>query len=354
MGAVLTVLLGIQIGRTDVPYVSLSPGPTVNTLGAVDENGEACTPKATKPASPGASAVADPVCQDVIQVTGAPVSTGKGQLRMVTVSVQPNLTLVEAIKGWWAGDEAVVPRKLIYPENKTEQEVEQENKQEFEDSQTSAETIALKKLGYPVQVTITQVTPDGAAVGKLKENDVIETIDGAPVTSVQKLVELIQAKPVGTTLEVGYLRDGGKGTVPITTKSGGDNTPRIGVSAKSVQPHPFDLKIKLDKIGGPSAGMMFALGIIDKLSTEDLTHDTIIAGTGTIDDEGNVGPIGGVTEKLYGARAAGATIFLTPADNCEEAKTNIPSGLRLVKVSTLDDALAALRSLPAAGSLPSC
>src|SRR5581483_4914600 len=250
LGAVLTVLLGIQIGRTDVPYVSLSPGPTVNTLGAVDANGHACTPP-SPPKSPPQTE-----CQEVIQVTGSAVSTAKGQLRMVTVSVQPNLTLIEAIKGWWAGDEAVVPRKLIYPDNKTEQEVEQENKQEFEDSQTSAETAALKKLGYPVQVTITQLTPDGAAIGKLKENDVIKSIDGVQVTSVQKLIELIQAKPVGTTLQVGYVRDGTKATVPITTKAAGDSTPRIGVSAKSVQPHPFDLKIKLDKIGGPSAGMM--------------------------------------------------------------------------------------------------
>ncbi|HCU50620.1 MAG TPA: hypothetical protein DGG94_12600 [Micromonosporaceae bacterium] len=273
---------------------------------------------------------------------------------MVTVSVQSAMTLIEAIKGWISGEEAVVPRKLIYPEDKTEQEVEQENKQEFEDSQTSAETAALRELGYPVQVTVTQLTPDGAAVDKLKEGDVIDSVDGVAVTSMPKLLELIQGKPAGTTLKIGYTRAGVKATVELTTKAGDDGVPRIGIGVKSVQPHPFDLKIKLDKIGGPSAGMMFALGIIDKLKPEDLTNGFIVAGTGTIDDEGKVGPIGGVTQKLYGAREAGATVFLTPAANCDEAKTNVPDGLRLVKVSTLDEALAALAALPGGGPLPSC
>jgi Lon-like protease len=354
LGAVLTVLLGIQIGRTDVPYVSFSPGPTVDTLGAVDRQGKPCTNPSTPPPVPsGASAAPEPACQEVIQVTRVPTSKGKGQLRMVTVSVQSNMSLLEAIRGWLSGEEAVVPRKLFYGD-KTEQQVNQESQQEFEASQSSAETAALTKLGYPVRVTITQVTPDGASVGKLKEGDVIETVDGAKVTSLQKLVELVRSKPAGTALQIGYLRNETRATVPITTKAGNDNAPRIGVSAKPDQPHPFDLKIKLDKIGGPSAGMMFALGIIDKLTPEDLTHGVVVAGTGTIDDEGNVGQIGGVTQKLYGARAAGATVFLTPAANCAEARRNIPEGLRLVKVSTLDDALAALTALPGGQSLPSC
>jgi PDZ domain-containing protein len=357
LGAVLTVLLGFLIGRADVPYVALSPGPTVDTLGAVDRDGDACknpAAPAPKPSGASPSPKAEPNCQEVIQITGIPVSTGKGQLRMVTVSVQSSMTLVDAIRGWISGSEAVIPRKLIYPEDKTEQQVEQENKQEFENSQTSAETAALTKLGYPVKVTITETTPDGAAAGQLKADDIIDTVDGTPVTSTQKLLELIQAKPAGTPLNIGYTRDGVQGTASITTKAGSDGSPRIGVSVKSVQPHPFELSIKLDKIGGPSAGMMFALGIIDKVKSEDLTNGRVIAGTGTIDDEGNVGPIGGVTQKLYGAKDAGATVFLTPATNCEEAKTNVPDGLRLVKVSTLDEALAALAALPGGGPLPSC
>ncbi|GIH08102.1 hypothetical protein Rhe02_61690 [Rhizocola hellebori] len=357
LGAALTVLLGFLIGRADVPYVALSPGPTVDTLGAVDRHGDACSnPAAPAPKPSGAtpSPKAEPDCQQVIQITGIPTSTGKGQLRMVTVSVQSSMTLVDTIRGWISGSEAVIPRKLIYPEDKTEQQVEQENKQEFENSQSSAETAALTELGYPVKVTVTEVTPDGAAAGQLQSNDIINTVDGTPVTSTQKLLELIQAKPVGSTLKIGYTRGADEGTASITTKAGTDGTPRVGIGVKTIQPHPFELNIKLDKIGGPSAGMMFALGIIDKIKSEDLTNGFVVAGTGTIDDEGNVGPIGGVTQKLYGAKDAGATIFLTPATNCEEAKSNVPDGLRLVKVSTLDEALAALAALPNGGPLPSC
>jgi Lon-like protease len=360
LGALLTLLLGWQIGRADVPYVALSPGPTVDTLSAVDREGDPCKvttpPPATPPSSPASTpSQPEPDCQEVIQISGTSLPPpGKGQLRMVTVSVQSSMTLLEAIKSWISGEDAVVPRKLIYPEDKSEQEVEQENKQEFENSQTSAETAALKYLGYPVQVTVSQVTPDGASVGKLEEGDVIDSVDGVPVTSMEKLLELVQTKPAGSTLRIGYTRGNQKGTVDVTTKASTDGTPRIGVSIKSTQPHPFDLRIKLDKIGGPSAGMMFALGIIDKLKPEDLTHGKIIAGTGTIDDEGNVGPIGGVTQKLYGARAAGATHFLVPADNCAEALTNVPGGLTLVKVDTLQDATAALDAIGVGGPLPSC
>ena len=362
LGAVLTLLLGTWIGQVDVPYVTLSPGPTVDTLGAVDRDSVPCkvtspppAPEPTPSGSAPATQAPEPDCQEVIQVTGTSLPpAGKGQLRMVTVSVISSVNLLDAIKGWISGQDAVVPRKLIYPEDKTEQEVEQENKQEFENSQTSAETAALKYLGYPVQVTVNQVTPDGASVGKLQEGDVIDTVDGVQVTSMGKLLELVQSKPAGSTLKIGYTRGGEKGTVDIASKPATDGTPRIGVTIKSMQPHPFGLRIKLDKIGGPSAGMMFALGIIDKLKPEDMTHGKIIAGTGTIDDEGNVGQIGGITQKLYGARAAGTTHFLVPADNCAEAVTNVPSGLTLVKVATLDEAAAALDAIGTGGPLPSC
>lgn len=362
LGALLTLLIGWQIGRADVPYVSLSPGPTVDTLSAVDREGDLCTdPAAPAPrpspadsASPSPSPTPEPDCQEVIQISGVPASEGDGQLRLVTVSVQSDLTLLDAIRGWLSGQDAVVPRKLIYPEDKTEQEVERENQEEFKDSQSSAETVALKKLGYPVQVTVEEVSSDGPSAGKLRKGDIIESVDGTPATSVQKAVQLIRAKPVGTVLDIGYTRDGAKGTVQVTSTAADDGSPRIGVTIRSVQPQPFDLRIELDWIGGPSAGMMFALGIIDKIKPEDLTHGKIIAGTGTIDAEGNVGPIGGVTQKLHGAKDAGATIFLVPADNCAEARSSVPEGLTLVKVRTLDDALSALDAIGSGAQLPSC
>lgn len=331
LGAVLTALLMIGIGSVKLPYVLLGAGPTVDTLGAVES---------TK----------------VISVEGAPTSDSKGQLRLVTVSIDSSVDLLSAIRGWISDEQAVVPREVIYPPDQSTEEIEEQNQQDFANSQSSAETAALRELGYPVQVTVKEVIAGSPSEGRIKTGDVIKAVDGQPVTSVQKLVELVKAKPAGTQLNLEVNRAGAAIAVAVTSRpaSQSDSTPRIGIAAENKQPHPFTLTIKLEDIGGPSAGMMFALGIIDKLKPEDLTGGVVIAGTGTIDDEGRVGAIGGIPQKLVGARDAGATVFLTPAENCAEAKANQLPGLRLVKVSTLDDALAALTTLRAGGQLPGC
>lgn len=329
LGALITALLAYGVIAAPVPYVVLGPGPTVDTLGK--ENGK-----------------------EVIQVSGTQTSAATGQLRLTTVGVQPDVHLLPAIVGWLSDEEAVVPRELIYPPDQTKQQVDQRNAEDFAASQTSAETAALRKLGYPVQVTVKAVTPGGPSEGVLRPGDVITSIDGKPVTSAPKLTELIRAKPVGTALTVGYTRNGQAATARITTRAENGQPPRIGVEMEPRQPHPFDLKIDLNDIGGPSAGLMFALGIVDKIEPADLTGGKIIAGTGTIDDDGNVGPIGGIAQKLIGAKNAGATAFLTPADNCAEAVQNARPGLPLVKVSTIDEALAALQTLRDGGKPALC
>ena len=329
VGLVMLGLLIAQISAARVPYVELGPGPTVNTLGA--DGGH-----------------------DVIQITGTGISTSAGQLRLVTVNVRSDLTLLDALRGWVQSQYAVVPRELIYPPNRTEQQVEQQNAEDFKQSQTSAETAALRELGYPVQVTVKSVLPDGPARGHLKAGDVIASVDGTPVTSAGKLVDLIQGKPVGATLNIGYIRAGARGTVAIRTSAGEDGKPRIGVEPGQRQPHPFTVHFDLDKIGGPSAGLMFALGIVDKVRPADLTGGVVVAGTGTIDDEGKVGPIGGVPQKLVGAHDAHARYFLTPADNCAEAARNAQPGLTLVKVASLDEALAALTDIREHRTPPRC
>jgi PDZ domain-containing protein len=329
LGAVLVGLLVFLIGRAPVRYVILGPGPTFNTLGQYDG----------KP---------------VIQITGKPATTSAGQLRMVTVNVTDDISLLSAVKSWFDPEEKVVPRELIYPPDQSNEQVEEENKEAFQESQSSAETSALRELGYPVIVTIKEVVAGGPAAGKLAVGDVVTTIDGQAVTSTQKLQDLVRAKPAGTTLAVGRQRGGATETVQITTKATDGNTPRIGVSAENTQPHPFEITYHLENVGGPSAGLMFALGTIDSLESADLTGGKVIAGTGTIDDEGNVGEIGGIAQKLIGAHDDKATFFLTPADNCAEAKAHAVPGLSLVKVDTLDTALDALTSIRAGNPVPSC
>lgn len=330
LGALLTALLALGVVATPIPYVVLRPGPTVDTLGT--DKGK-----------------------QVIQVTGATTSTSAGQLRLTTVGVQAKVELLWAIRGWVSDEDAVVPRELVYPPNQSEQQIEQRNAEDFKVSQSTAETAALRELGYPVQVAVETVVAGGPAQGKLAVGDVITAVDGQPVNAPGQLTGLVRAKPAGSSLTVAYRRGQQAGSAVITSRAEKSNDPpRIGIGIKQLQPHPFELKIDVDKIGGPSAGLMFSLGIIDKLRPLDLTGGRVVAGTGTIDDEGRVGPIGGIAQKLVGAQRARATVFLTPAGNCAEAVRNARSGLPLVKVATLKEALAALETLRAGGQPPLC
>lgn len=320
VGCLLLALLAGQVGWVRVPYVTLGPGPTIDALGQSDG----------KP---------------VISVKGAQATKSSGQLRLVTVSVQSDLTIADALKGWWEDDQAVVPRELVYPPDKSEEQVNEDNDREFQQSQTSAETAALRELGYPVEVVVTEVSQEFPAAKILAAGDVILAVDGTPVTSTGRLAELVREKTAGTTRKITYRRQGADNTVEVQTGKGEGDAARLGVSIEQRQPHPFQLDIQLDRIGGPSAGLMFALGIVDVIQPEDLTGGLVIAGTGTIDEEGGVGPIGGIHQKLVAAKAAGAKAFLTPEDNCPDALANQQPGLPLVKVASLDEALEALKAL---------
>jgi PDZ domain-containing protein len=201
---------------------------------------------------------------------------------------------------------------------------------------------------------VQQVSAGLPADGRLKVGDVINTVDGKPVTSAQRLTQLIRTKPAGSALSIGYTRDGATATTSVSSAKGADGNPRIGIQIQQDQPHPFKITISLNDVGGPSAGLMFSLGIIDKVKPEDLTGGMDVAGTGTIDDDGNVGAIGGIAQKLRGAKRDGATVFLVPADNCAEAAGSAVPGLKLVKVGTLSSALTALQTLRQNGTPTLC
>ncbi|MFB9321109.1 YlbL family protein [Cryptosporangium minutisporangium] len=323
VGAILALLLSLGMALLPVPYVALGPGPTVNTLGSRDGH-------------------------EIVTITGTPTSESKGHLNLTTVSVSPDLNLGNALVGWLDGTVAVVPREVVYPPGETRQQVNQENAEAFKNSQTSAETAALRELGYPVKVTVTSVAPGSPSTGKLAVGDVLTSVDGTEVTSGTKLRTLLAAKQPGQATTIGYQRGTTRGTASITLARGDDDgRPLLKISTKDDQPHPFRVSFDLDKIGGPSAGLMFALAVIDKVKPEDLTGGTFIAGTGEIDDDGKVGAIGGIAQKMVAAKRAGATVFLVPADNCLEAVGVAPDGLELVRVATLDDALTALDQLRA-------
>jgi PDZ domain-containing protein len=326
----LVAALTMLVSQAPVPYVQLEPGPTFNTLGQDHD-------------------------KDIIVINGAETTTSAGQLRFLTVGVATQLNLFDAIAGWFNDDDAVVPRELIYPPDQTEEQINKQNADDFANSQSSAETAALTKLGYAMRISVKEVSDGSPAAGVLQPGDVVVAVDGTPVGSAtDTLLSLIRDKPVGTTLTFDLLRGGTPVTVKVTTVAGDNNVPRVGFTPELISSAPFTIDIPIEGIGGPSAGLMLALGIIDKIKPEDLTGGKVIAGTGTIDSSGKVGPIGGVPQKIIGAKRDGATIFLTPADNCAEAVANARPGLLLVKVENLDMALTALDTLRAGGTPTLC
>ncbi len=326
---VFAALFGLTFAHVPVRYVALEPGPTYNTLGK----------------SGG---------KELITITGAPTSDSKGQLRMLTVYEVEGLNAWNVVTDWLSSDKAVIPEEILVPPGQTQQQVDRANTDLFQQSQSSAITSALRHEGYPVQVLIDKVATGKPAEGHLQPGDMVTTVDGQKVLSSTDLVTFVQAKPVGTTLSFGFTRAGVASTTQIKTVAGTDGKPQIGVSVEQKQPSPLTVKFELENVGGPSAGMMFSLGIIDKLDPVDLTGGRIIAGTGTIDDDGNVGVIGGIAQKMRGAYDAGARYFLAPAGNCAEANRNQVKGLTLIKVTTLDGALTALTDLRDGTKPPTC
>jgi PDZ domain-containing protein len=333
LAGVLSLALTLAAAVTRVPYVSLGPGPAYDTLGAV--NGSS-----------------------VISVTGAKTYPTNGRLDLTTVGVQDGITLFDAVRGWLSPREEVVPREVLFPPEQTAKQVDQMNVQEMKQSQDAATAAALRQLGLPTTtvVAVESVATGAPATGKLTPGDILTTVDGSPVDSATRLRQLVGAHKPGDQVTVGYSRRDRPATATITTTSSSTKPPRsiLGVGVQEQSSSPIKVTISLRDVGGPSAGLMFALGIIDKLGPDSLTGGRNIAGTGEIRPDGTVGQIGGIAEKLLGARAVGATVFLVPADNCADAKANRPSGLELVKVATLKQALAALQVLGNGGTPAPC
>jgi len=289
-------------------------------------------------------------------------------------SADYNMNLVEAVYGWLAHDNKVVPHDTLYPDGKTEQQSTQENAEEFSQSQESAKVAALKELGVPVKswVIVSTVVKDSPAEGRLHAGDVIKSVDGTAVKApddVAKLVTkhkpgekvvftVVPAKEQAAAEKAGKTATATTDVTITTAKSSDSGASRaiVGISAGTDHTFPFSIDIKLADVGGPSAGLMFALGIVDKLTPGNLTGGKFVAGTGTIDDNGTVGPIGGIELKTIGAREKGAQYFLTPKDNCAAAAKDTPQGLTLVKVNTIDDAMNALKDISSGktADLPKC
>jgi PDZ domain-containing protein len=321
-----------------VPYVILSPGPTLNTLSTLGSH------KTAKP---------------LIQIAGARTYPTSGHLNLVTVSYQggpsDGFNIFTALQAWLTPHEAVVPEAELFPPNQTQQQVVHQDTVDMVNSQQTAEAAALCQLGIKFTTVdrVTFVEKSMPATGVLRAGDIITAVDGKPVTCRSDARDMILARRPGAPVQLTVSRGAATRQFRLTTANY-QGTAIVGVQVAESYRFPFQVKIDVGAIGGPSAGMMFALGIIDKLTPGDLTDGKFIAGTGEITANGSVQPIGGIQQKMAGARAAGATIFLTPSANCQDTHGAVPAGMRLVKVSTLAQAVQYLKALAAGRSVPSC
>jgi PDZ domain-containing protein len=315
----------IEVGMSlHVPYVTFSPGPVTNTLSSVDG-------------------------QPLIKITGHPTYPANGELSLTTVTESNRLDMITAVRDWFSKHDAVVPEEIVKPPGTSEQQVQQQNAQAMLDSQESATSAAMKELGIaPVRtsVVVVDVPADSPSAGKLQADDVITSVDGQTVRTANDVSTAVRKRKPGDRVIVRYTRDGKPGTATVTAGSSNGHTV-IGITTGQRNVYPFTVTIGLKNVGGPSAGLMFALGIIEKLTPGNMTAGRNVAGTGTIDADGRVGAIGGIQQKIQGARDSGATYFFVPSSNCSEAKGNAPSGIRLLRVNTLSDAVADLKSVAA-------
>ena len=287
---------------------------------------------------------------------GPAVHPLNGDLYLLTVSLQ-EVNPYAMVQGWLDPRIDVVPRELIRPEGVTPEEHRETNLRMMDDSMDSAILAALEYLGVPVVweedgVLVASVLDGGPAEGVLAAGDVVVALDHAPVDTIEEATEQIASRSIGDTVILSVLREGERLDLSITLGEHLEvpGRPMVGVGLGAYTPPaelPFEIEIdRASSGGGPSAGMMYALGLIDLLTEEDLVRGNIIAGTGTISSDGHVGPVGGVRQKVIAAQDAGARYILVPEPNYADAVVARRDGTEVLAVSSIGEAVEAVRGLP--------
>ncbi|MEY4366987.1 MAG: hypothetical protein RLZ28_402 [Actinomycetota bacterium] len=323
--------------QAPTPYVIEQPGTVFNVLGKQDDG-------------------------KIIDISGAKTYATSGDLFLLTVGLvgQPGATpnWIEVIQAWNDPKKVVLPIDSVYPPGSKTETNQAEQVAMMNDSQQQATASALRSLGYEVsnKVNIYAVGKKTPAAGVLKANDIVLAADGSPLINGDTLRALVKKNAGAKPIKLEVLRGTKKLEVEVTPALI-DKVWRLGITIIDTYDFPIDVKLKLQAVGGPSGGMMFALGIIDELTPGYLNGGESIAGTGEIDGNGVVYPIGGIRQKMFGAVDAGATWFLAPEANCDEVVGHIPEGLNVTKVANLEDAVKALKAIatnPKTTSLPQC
>jgi len=341
-------LLGVGL-LLPVPYLELAPGPTFNTLGDIDG-----TP--------------------VITIKVAQTYPTAGHLDLTTVNERGGpgggLYAGRVLVAWADPSSRVVPREAFYPDDVSADDAKAENAQMFSDSESDAVAAALHYLNRPVisAVVVSSVIDGGPSDGKLAPGDQLLTVNGTAIATPDDVSKAMSTVKPGDVVKVTVRKDNGDhaagdaatgkvDTVSITTAHNPQQPTRafLGIGVGTTYRATFPLNITVGGVGGPSAGTMLALGIVDKLTPGEMNGGKFVAGTGTIDPTGKVGPIGGIAQKMAGARGNGAVLFLAPASNCPDvAQASIPDGLTIARIATLSDAVKAVEDYAAGKPVTGC
>jgi PDZ domain-containing protein len=328
-GVAVLALIGLVFALNfyTLPVVALSPGPMEDVLSR-------------------------------LKIEGSRVYDSEGKLYLTSVGIDDNVRFYEALLDMANHDVALLPRAVVYPDQQNDEEIDRENAELMDRSKETATVVALREVGYDIEpsgVEVTQVIADAPAHGRLKATDRILEADGRPVHSTEQVRAAIGRHKAGERVSFKIERLGRTSTVAVPLQQV-DGEPRVGILLRDVFP-PLPVKVSIETqnhIGGPSAGLMFTLSIIDKLTEEDLTAGRRIAGTGEIALDGGVLPVGGVGEKLIAVHRMGVKTFFIPEGNCADVRGHVPDGLRLVKVTNVKDALRFLRDPEVAATAPGC
>ena len=267
----------------------------------------------------------------------------------------------DLVGAWLTGTARVVPVADVRPHGVSQAELHELNRRLMDESEAVAAVVALRAAGYDAEVTgqgaeVGAVVEGMPADGILRAGDVIVSVDGRPVRTAVEVIEATRRHQVGEQVRLGILRDGRRQEVVVGTRDSEQEPgrPIVGaaISTKELDVNlPFSVEVVGDDVGGPSAGLMLALGILDGVTPGVLTDGHSVAGTGTIAADGTVGPIGGAAQKVIAAERDGVEIFLVPRANYQEAR-RYARAARIVPVDRFTDALNALCALEPASGAP--
>lgn len=340
IGAVLAAILVAIAAFVPSPFAIQEPGPVVDVFGTVSVDGEETR---------------------VIRAPEADTFPTEGRLNVLSVAT---IGTPDRPAGWFSlldavfdDSRSIVPLADLYPDGTSAEDRAELIDAQMRLSQQSAIAAALRQLDLSVQgvVTVASVVAGGPADGLLADGDVILAAGGERVSGVSELRRAVEAAAAEGAVPVVVERDGTRREVSVRAQplGGGAGTdPMLGIGVTVEFDFPVRVELDLEDIGGPSAGLVFALGIYDRLTPGALTDGMTVSGTGTIDDGGGVGAIGALQQKIWGAAAAGTDLMLIPAANCAEVPDSLPDGLRIAPVSTLEEAISVLQSASNGGPVP--